>query len=70
MFWAPGIWDESELGELLLPIDRDLISAIPLSIEPQRDMLIWHHEKNGTYSVRTGYNVLLQDHTAQVGCLL
>lgn len=35
------------------------ILSIPLSRNGQGDRLVWHHSKNGAYTVRTGYGVVL-----------
>ncbi|KAM1698184.1 hypothetical protein ACFX2K_029686 [Malus domestica] len=39
--------------------DVRLILSIPLSKTGCRDQMVWHHNANGVYSVRSGYGVAM-----------
>ncbi|KAL6998767.1 hypothetical protein U1Q18_043543, partial [Sarracenia purpurea var. burkii] len=49
-----GRWNSQAIRSML-PLDADLIEAIPLSVQNNEDVLVWHYSKDGRYSVRTGY---------------
>lgn len=53
-------WNLSLLYEHFLPFDVACISCIPLSIYRQVDKRIQHFTKNGLYSVKSGYHLLVQ----------
>ncbi|KAK3199023.1 hypothetical protein Dsin_022438 [Dipteronia sinensis] len=53
-------WDSAKLRHLLLPIDRDFVRSIPVSWSGGHDSLSWHYDRNGCYSVKSGYRVALQ----------
>ena len=56
---APPEWDCEKIQAAFLPYDTDAILQIPLSSRSPPDKLIWHATKNGKYSVRSGYHLLL-----------
>ena len=58
---TPPEWDEDKIRTIFLPYDVDAILQIPLSSRSPPDQLIWHATKNGKYSVRSGYHLLLQE---------
>ena len=49
------LWDATILSRNFEPADVEKIRAIPLSIFAREDRLVWHFEKSGIYSVRSGY---------------
>ena len=53
-------WDEKLIYEHFDKMDADLITKIPLPRKPREDELIWHHGKNGQYSVKSGYQTALR----------
>ncbi|KAK0580330.1 hypothetical protein LWI29_000723 [Acer saccharum] len=53
-------WDIDKLDRLLLPCDKEIVQTIPVSWLGGEDFLAWHYEKNGEYSVRSGYNLALE----------
>ncbi|TXG66711.1 hypothetical protein EZV62_007986 [Acer yangbiense] len=55
----PRWWDVVKLDRLLLPCDKELVLSIPVSWLGGEDSLAWHFEKNGEYSVRSGYSLAL-----------
>ncbi|XP_021649595.2 uncharacterized protein LOC110641985 [Hevea brasiliensis] len=52
-----ALWDVSKLYALFSVEDVQRIQAIPLSLQRTHDKRIWHYSNNGTYSVKSGYNV-------------
>ncbi|XP_057984598.1 uncharacterized protein LOC131169394 [Hevea brasiliensis] len=51
-------WNIGLLSELLLPIDVEAISNIPLSNSWKEDVRIWHYTKSSKLSVKLGYHLL------------
>ncbi|XP_021621451.1 uncharacterized protein LOC110621477 [Manihot esculenta] len=49
------LWDATILSRNFEPADVEKIRAIPLSIFAREDRLVWHFEKSGVYSVRSGH---------------
>uniref|UniRef100_A0A2N9FT78 Uncharacterized protein n=1 Tax=Fagus sylvatica TaxID=28930 RepID=A0A2N9FT78_FAGSY len=58
---SPPEWDTEKIRGSFLPYDADAILQIPLSYRSPPDKLIWHAIKNGKFSVRSGYHLLLQE---------
>lgn len=55
-----GLWNEGLIKENFWPVDADLILQIPLSIVNQYDSLVWHFDKNGEYTVKSGYKAAMK----------
>ncbi|XP_073137691.1 uncharacterized protein [Henckelia pumila] len=53
-----GSWDLDLLDDLFIERDKHLISAIPLSRRECEDKWIWGPDRNGSYSVKSGYKIL------------
>ncbi|KAL5800890.1 hypothetical protein ACOSQ3_032522 [Xanthoceras sorbifolium] len=60
-------WDLAKLDQVFVAADRDSILEIPLSFGECNDSLIWHFDKNGEYSVKSGYRVAAQEKLALKG---
>ncbi|KAK6124264.1 hypothetical protein DH2020_042016 [Rehmannia glutinosa] len=58
---SEGQWNTQLVRQNFWPLDRDLILSIPLSHSNPPDKIIWHYEKSGNYSVRSGYKLALQN---------
>uniref|UniRef100_A0A803NVH0 Reverse transcriptase domain-containing protein n=1 Tax=Cannabis sativa TaxID=3483 RepID=A0A803NVH0_CANSA len=56
---ADNRWDIPLLHSLFLASDVEKILNIPLSPFPRNDHLIWHHETDGCYTVKSGYKMAL-----------
>ena len=56
-----GCWKSRVIDECLVPFDAQRIKAIPLCNTPQPDLLYWAFEKNGVYSVKSGYRALCEE---------
>ncbi|KAL5767157.1 hypothetical protein ACOSQ2_013940 [Xanthoceras sorbifolium] len=54
-------WDLAKLDQVFVAADRDSILEIPLSLGDCADSLIWHFDKTGEYSVKSGYRVAAQE---------
>ncbi|XP_058762882.1 uncharacterized protein LOC131636268 [Vicia villosa] len=50
-------WNHETLRENIDENDVSHISSIPLSFYPPENKIIWHHESNGEYFVRSAYHV-------------
>ncbi|KAM6560551.1 hypothetical protein CsatA_029790 [Cannabis sativa] len=55
-----GRWNLTLLQSLFLASDVEKIMSIPLSFFNQTDHLLWHHENNGCYTVKSGYSLALK----------
>ncbi|KAL5823208.1 hypothetical protein ACOSQ4_021108 [Xanthoceras sorbifolium] len=52
---ASGAWDSALVRSSFAPIDADCILSLPTSVRSCPDKLMWHHSKDGMYSVKSGY---------------
>lgn len=50
-------WKEEVLNSLFLPRDIDEIRSIYISSIPVDDILVWHYEHMGIFSVRSAYHM-------------
>ena len=64
--FIPGtrLWDEQEVRRSFLALEAEEVLKIKPSLRLQHDVLAWALEKNGTYSVRSAYRMLKDDHWA------
>ncbi|KAK2656123.1 hypothetical protein Ddye_009175 [Dipteronia dyeriana] len=51
-----GAWNESLIRGVFLPDDAELILHIPSPVSSRCDSLLWHYDKFGMYSVKSGYH--------------
>ncbi|KAL5819962.1 hypothetical protein ACOSQ4_023804 [Xanthoceras sorbifolium] len=56
---ANGAWNVALLDQLLPLLDVAAIISLPPFASSLPDSLLWHYEKSGSYSVRSGYKVAL-----------
>ena len=54
-------WDEDLLQALFKPEEVQLIRGISLGDVSVRDRMIWPHTQSGTYTVKSGYNLLSKE---------
>lgn len=47
------------MDNVLLPLEKEAILAIPVSLRGGQDCLTWHFDKLGSYTVSSGYKVAL-----------
>lgn len=64
--FLPGtrIWDEAAVYRSFMAIDAAKVLKIKPSSRLENDVLAWAWEKNGNYSVRSAYKLLIQDQMA------
>uniref|UniRef100_A0A2N9G3K6 Reverse transcriptase domain-containing protein n=1 Tax=Fagus sylvatica TaxID=28930 RepID=A0A2N9G3K6_FAGSY len=58
---SSSVWNSVQIRQLFLSYDSEAILRIPLSTRSPLDKLIWHETRDGTYSVRSGYKLLLKE---------
>ena len=58
---GPGIWDDHRIDEVFILLDREVIKGILLSVVNYGDNLIWRYGSEGAYSIKSGYNILLNE---------
>jgi hypothetical protein len=51
-------WNSNLIDQIFIPSEGNLIKQTPLIMEPMDDQITWPHSKEGTYSVKSGYNLL------------
>ncbi|MCH90692.1 retrotransposon unclassified-like protein [Trifolium medium] len=51
-------WNDTLIHLTSFPFESELIKHLPLLQEPIEDQPMWPHTKEGTYTVKTGYNTL------------
>ena len=54
-------WKEGIIKSSFIPYEAEAILGIPLSSTHPKDTAVWSGTKNGIYSVRSGYHVLLSE---------
>jgi hypothetical protein len=60
-------WDEDKIISLFpLEVAHD-ICAVPLLEVVTEDRLVWKEEKDGVYSVRSGYRIFLKERGRDFG---
>lgn len=60
MVRSPIEWNHNLIDETFLSFESAQIKQIPLIQEVQEDQYMWMYTKQGTYSVRSGYNAIEQ----------
>lgn len=50
-------WQLSSLQHILTQPEIDAILKIAIAVEQRDDLLVWHHNKSGLYTVKSGYVV-------------
>ncbi|XP_024033484.1 uncharacterized protein LOC112095607 [Citrus clementina] len=53
-------WDERKIYCHFDKLDADRIVSMPLPRQPKDDQILWHYDKQGRYSVKSGYQVALR----------
>ena len=53
-------WYESLVREFFLPIEAEMILAVPLCASWPHDKLIWHYCPNRSFSVRSAYHMIMK----------
>lgn len=55
-----NVWKDEETMQHFRPEDAKMILKIHLPRTPQADQIIWHYDKLGNYSVKSGYQIALR----------
>jgi hypothetical protein len=53
-------WKEEVLNQHLIPMDVEAVKTIPISHTMQPDFWAWHYEKNGIFTVRSAYKMIVE----------
>nr|POE68424.1 putative ribonuclease h protein [Quercus suber] len=59
-------WKVAEIDTLLLPEEAAIIKAILLSVFDRDDLLFWSHTHDGSYSVKSGYRLLMEQENMEL----
>lgn len=54
-----GGWDITKLDQAVLSSDVEVIRKIPIS-KYLEDKLVWHYDKLGRYTVKSGYRLFMK----------
>ena len=54
-------WVNDAINNIFLPHKASLIKSIPLYLNDCEDKIFWPHNVDGSYSVRSGYRLLLKE---------
>lgn len=57
--WEAKVWDRDVILETFIPADAELVLAMCFSGEHVDDEVIWHHNKNGLFSVKSAHHTML-----------
>jgi hypothetical protein len=55
-------WNSDIINQVFIPFERDQIHQIPLVKEQTDDQLMWPFTKEGSYTVKSGYNIIKSWH--------
>ncbi|KAH9671011.1 putative reverse transcriptase/RNA-dependent DNA polymerase [Citrus sinensis] len=53
-------WNEDMICQHFFREDADIILRIPIPSTPMADQILWHYDKKGIYTVKSGYQVALR----------
>ncbi|KAK3225661.1 hypothetical protein Dsin_005523, partial [Dipteronia sinensis] len=56
LYPSGGGWNIQVLSETLLPSEREVVLVIPVAKLNCQDKMIWHFDKHGEYTVKSGYS--------------
>ncbi|XP_074321452.1 uncharacterized protein LOC141657962 [Silene latifolia] len=59
-------WDEVKISELFLPFEAERIRSIRIGNVGDVDSWVWDHTRDGEYSVKTGYRLLVEDGASEI----
>ena len=54
-----GEWNCDKVNQALWQVDMDVLASVPIGLFNRADTLVWHHDRSGVYSVRSGYRVAM-----------
>ena len=50
-------WDEEIIRDIFWPVDAERILKIPLATGMMEDFVAWHHNNNGSFSIKSAYHI-------------
>ncbi|CAN1261991.1 Putative ribonuclease H protein At1g65750 [Linum perenne] len=53
-------WDAELIETLFCSVDAGMILNMPLSSPGRRDAILWHHSRDGNYTVRSAYRLAME----------
>ena len=53
-------WNEELIQQYFLRVDAEQITKIHLPRQPNPDQVVWHYDKKGEYSVKSGYQLAIK----------
>ena len=53
-------WKTEVIDQMFLPFEANIVKAIPLSLTRSSDVIFWSRTRNGVYSIKTGYKLLME----------
>lgn len=59
MYHKKTEWDVDAVRDIFEQRDANLILSIPLPVGAKQDKIIWTHEDNGSFSVKSCYKALI-----------
>lgn len=59
LIYANHQWNNTLIEQHFAKEDAEIIKRIPLPRQPQNDELLWHYDKKGNYTVKSGYQLAL-----------
>lgn len=54
------MWDVAKLNQHFMHEDTEVILQIPIPSNQYEDEILWHYDKRGEYTVKSGYQVALK----------
>lgn len=62
--WSAGGWDVDCVKEVFLPLDAEIVLQMRLRDPTTEDIILWHHTKNGEFSVKNAYHMWMEEVSA------
>ncbi|KAK2638012.1 hypothetical protein Ddye_025807 [Dipteronia dyeriana] len=56
-WWGSKVWNNEKLNCRFLPVDRIVIQSILISWSGDKDFIMWHFDRSGEFTVRSGYRL-------------
>lgn len=54
-------WDQEPISRVLWEVDHAVVRSIPLRARRRMDRLVWHYQSRGVYTVKSGYQLEMQE---------
>ena len=60
-FISAGVWDINQINRYFWVVDKEAILSSPPSTGTRSDILLWHFEKSGCCTLRSGYKTVMRN---------